>query len=224
MSGAVLVGILVNVVLIGALVWYARSELPVGVGALIVLLILVSEINLFRALVTAQRQRPLGEESPDRLTALVRNSDRIKRGAIRDEVTGLYHHWYLEVRLGDELERCKRYNLSLAVLVLRTGRVELDAFSADEWQIRGAEAASVAARTVRTVDLTASLGPLEFAICLVHCDRAGAEMAAQRIVNELNDFDCSVGMAIYPIDDYDAPALIELARGRLEHMAVTAAS
>src|SRR5688572_12839830 len=70
-SGAVLVGIFVNVTLIGALFWYARAELPLGAGVVGVIAILISEVNLFRALNSTQREKPLGTGSPDRLTTLV---------------------------------------------------------------------------------------------------------------------------------------------------------
>ena len=102
----------------------------------------------------------------------------------------------------------------MAVLVLRAGLVNLSDWSVDLWQSRAANAARRTARVVRNVDLSASLGPLEFAFCLVHCDFEGAERALERIVRELSDYACEAGIAVFPDDNCDPPALIELARGR----------
>jgi len=67
---------------------------------------------------------------------------------------------------------------------------------------------------IRAVDITAAVGPLEFAICLVHCDRTGAERAIERVLGELSERPAEVGLAVYPEDKCDGKALIELARGR----------
>jgi GGDEF domain-containing protein len=145
------------------------------------------------------------------LELMQRSSDR--RG-IRDESTGLLNRWYLERRLDEEAARCLRYGHSMAVVVLKAVAIDLARFSLDGWQEESASAARRAAQVIRNVDLSASLAPFEFALCLVHCDRIGAEAAIERIIQEFREYECRIGIAVYPEDECEPRALIELARVR----------
>ena len=73
------------------------------------------------------------------------------------------------------------------------------------------------ARSIRTVDLAAILGPMEFVVCLVHCDRAGSAIALTRLVKALDGYEPSTGVALYPEDNCEPKQLIELARSRARH-------
>ena len=152
-------------------------------------------------------------EQGNRLLELMQRSSEVRRG-IRDETTGLLNRWYLERRLDEEAARCMRYGHSMAVVVLKAIAIDLARFSLDGWQQESAAAAERAASAIRNVDLSASLAPFEFALCLVHCDRTGAEAAIQRIINEFSDYDCRIGIAVYPADECEPKAMIELARVR----------
>ncbi|HEY7269138.1 MAG TPA: diguanylate cyclase [Dehalococcoidia bacterium] len=138
-----------------------------------------------------------------------------RRMAIYDSTSGLYNRWYLELRLQEEFLRCKRYNVSMAVIVIRLGSLDLADLSTDSWAGVAAKLAHTMAQSVRAVDITAALAPLEFAICLVHCDREGATRAVERMLSDLHGHPAEVGLAVYPEDQCDGKALIELARGRL---------
>ena len=138
-----------------------------------------------------------------------------RRMAIYDSTSGLYNRWYLELRLQEEFLRCKRYGVSMAVIVIRLGSLELAELSTDSWAGRAANLAHTMAQSVRAVDITAALAPLEFAICLVHCDREGATRAIERMLADLGSQAVAFGLAVYPEDQCDGKALIELARGRL---------
>lgn len=153
-----------------------------------------------------------GVRSNRRLELMQRSNDA--RRGIRDDATGLLNRWYLERRLDEEAARCGRYGHSMAVVVLKAVAIDLNRFSVDSWQGESAEAARRAAHVVRNVDLSAALGPFEFAMCLVHCDRTGAEAAITRITAEFQDYECRIGIAVFPEDDCQPRALIELARVR----------
>jgi GGDEF domain-containing protein len=140
-----------------------------------------------------------------------------RRFSIRDEATGLLNRWYLERRLDEEAARCKRYGYSMAVIVLKAAVPQLSAMSIDNWQDKSAETAQRCLTVVRNVDLSALLAPFEFAICLVHCDRPGAEAVLNRLVAELSEYDCAAGIAVLPDDDVAPNAMIELARVRAQH-------
>ncbi|HXH22335.1 MAG TPA: diguanylate cyclase [Dehalococcoidia bacterium] len=137
-----------------------------------------------------------------------------RRLALYDRVSGLYNRWYLELRLQEEYLRCARYGLSMAVVCMKLGELRLTEMSNDSWGGLASELGRAMAKSVRAVDITAALGPLEFAICLVHCDRTGAESAIARVLQSLDGRPAKVGLAVYPEDDCDGKALIELARRR----------
>jgi GGDEF domain-containing protein len=154
----------------------------------------------------------LGERG-SRLAELMQRSP-LSRRSIRDESTGLLNRWYLEQRLNEEAARCLRYGYSMAVVVLKARSVDLSRFSLDGWQEEQTMAARRCAQVIRNVDLSAALAPFEFALCLVHCDRNGAEAAVARIAQEFWEYDCWVGISLYPLDECEPGALIELAKGR----------
>ena len=102
----------------------------------------------------------------------------------------------------------------MAVLVVRFGSVELSDIGRDSWPGRAIAAAETCVRVIRSVDLSGYLAPNEFAICLVHCDLPGAERALDRLQAELSGYSCTAGISVYPSDNCEPIALIDLARIR----------
>jgi hypothetical protein len=151
-----------------------------------------------------------------RLAELGGRSDAARQSAIRIEDTELFRRWYLEFRLKQEAERCSAFSISMAVVVVRLGSTDLAAWSGNFWTEQSAAATQHLLKFVRGTDICAPLGPLEFAILLVQCDRDGGERAADRIAGQLRAQTCSIGVAAFPEDKCEALALIELARGRAE--------
>jgi GGDEF domain-containing protein len=144
-----------------------------------------------------------------------------RRHSIREERTGLYNRWYLEMRVEQEALRCDRYKHSMAVIVVRVGSINLSEFSVDTWQAQSAIAAERVLKVVRNIDLSSFLAPLEFAICLIQCDRPGAERALDRLREELAEYSLDAGVAVYPEDGCEPLALIDLARVRSRRDAVS---
>ena len=127
---------------------------------------------------------------------------------------GLYHRWYFDLRLKEEAERCRRYGISMAVVVLKVqprARTE-----SGTWlrPVVPSVAASATANSIREVDFSTALGPSEFALCLVHCDGAGAEAAVARLGEELAGYKHRAGYAIYPQDGGSGKALVAIANAR----------
>jgi diguanylate cyclase (GGDEF)-like protein len=171
----------------------------------------------------ADQAEKAGAAGENLLTQLGIEGRGRRRLAIYDETSGLYNRWYLDLRLQEEAERCDRYGLSMAVIVMKLS-VGLTDLSEDTWGRAAADLAQRMARTVRSVDLTASLGPMEFAICLVHCNRAGAERAIARLRRDVAVREAEIGLAVYPEEQCEPRALIELARGRARPLALLAAA
>jgi GGDEF domain-containing protein len=187
----------------------------------VMLLVSILEIAILQSFF---RQRPSGEEvDPVRIDA-VRRIDYRRKPSIVDDATGLYTRWYFDRRVEEEAARCKRYKHKMAIVVLRVGDVDLTTFSLDGWQKRSQNAAQSAAKVIREVDISASLSPFEFAICLIHCDRDGAYRALDRMMSQLPDYNCEAGVAVYPDEGYEPSALVEIAGARLKPLAVEAAS
>jgi diguanylate cyclase (GGDEF)-like protein len=141
-----------------------------------------------------------------------RQTSSMKRLAIYDPGTALYHRWYFELRLMEEIHRCERYGLSTAVLFFRLGKAPADLTFGLDTSGDNTHLAQITSHVVRSVDLLATVGEGEYAVCLPHTDAEGAEAAATRIGRQLREYDAVVGFAVYPTDASDAESLIEAAR------------
>jgi GGDEF domain-containing protein len=209
--------LLLNLLLLGSWAWLAQDRLPLPLVVGVALLAAAGEFYLSRD--------PAASEAfarREHLASLFARAPAARRNALTDEATGLYNRWYLEKRLEEEAARCRRFDLSMAVIVVRTGVVEIADMSNDSWQAASADAAQRCLRIVRSVDIGGFLGPLEFAICFVHCTRAGAEAAAGRIRQELFDYAPQFGVALYPDDNCEPRALVDCARLRSRSAATLA--
>jgi hypothetical protein len=127
---------------------------------------------------------------------------------------GLHQRWYMEWRLRQEVARCKRYGLSMAVVVVKVEGPE--GVPVENWLPEASKAAELTASAVRNVDLAAEIGLGEFALSLVHCDQVGAVAAMGRLAHELQGLNLRMGCAVYPDDDVASGELIDLARDRIE--------
>jgi GGDEF domain-containing protein len=171
---------------------------------------------LVAALVLGKGGRPQAGVGRLSLISRVKGDDpeKIRRTALFDAELGVYQSWYFELRLGEEIDRCRRYGDPLTVLVLKILPEEVGEENVAGWRASAAQAAHMTAQTVRTVDLTASLGPMEFGICLIHCDEDGAAAARKRLATALSHFRCSIGYAVALRDADEPRALISFARSR----------
>jgi GGDEF domain-containing protein len=205
----------VNLALAGSIVWLAIGRLELVPAVALAAGIACIEIGLWYVIIN-NREAP---KESSRLVSIMERSAHARRFSIRDESTGLLNRWYLERRLDEEAARCKRYGYSMAVIVLKAAVPQLSAMSIDNWQDKSAEAAQRCLTVVRNVDLSAVLGPFEFAISLVHCDRPGAQHVVERLVKELREYSCAAGVAVLPDDEVAPDAMIELARVRSQNHA-----
>jgi GGDEF domain-containing protein len=201
--------LITNLAIAVSMVWLSRYELDTRLSIAMVLNVVIIEVGLWYVML--RNQTPPQE---NRVVSIIERSAHARRFSIRDEATGLLNRWYLERRLNEEAARCKRYGYPMAVVVLKTAVPNLSSVSIDGWQEQSADAAQRCLTVIRNVDLSALLGPFEFAICLVQCNRDGADLAIERLVAELTEYNCSAGVAVLPEDDCEPSAMIELARMR----------
>ena len=147
---------------------------------------------------------------------LARAAVRTKSAALYDPLTAIFHRWYFELRLEEEVRRCQRYGHSLSVIAMRVERPE-DAKRTLETDPLELEIAKLAARTLRAVDIPASLGELEFAFCLPNTDAEGARITARRLREAIGKRGLSLGIACYPDSSIDGKKILEDALRDMEH-------
>jgi diguanylate cyclase (GGDEF)-like protein len=141
---------------------------------------------------------------------------RLSELSATDGLTNIYNRRYLREKLDHEFNRCKRYNLKLAFMML-----DLDYFKQvnDQYgHIAGdyilVEVAAILKRNSRKPDLVARYGGEEFAMLLPSTDLEGAHALAERICEEIGNsrfrferhlitLTASAGLVVYPNPDIE---------------------
>jgi GGDEF domain-containing protein len=217
-SGATPAIVLASGLVFAPIGWLAATTLEAAPAAAVNGLLAAAVAGL----ILRKRDGDHAPEGSAQLFELRRQVDGVRRGAIYDETTGLLNRWYFEMRLGEELTRSRRYKIDLALLTIKIAPPNLTGLTAMETDMMTARIAHQALRTVRAADIPAAIGDLEYAVCLVHCNREGAEAAVSRLLDELHDQHFQIGLAVYPEDQGSAKEMIEIARRRV-HWALGAA-
>ena len=136
--------------------------------------------------------------------------------ALRDEL-GLYHLWYLELRLAEELDRAARTEsvFSLVAWQLRVLPGEIPHFDLLE------QAAKLITGSLRNYDIPSRIDTVRFVAILFDADLADASTVAFRIKGDLQLRASSAGkwqagVAAFQRDGLDGDALISATLRRLE--------
>lgn len=149
----------------------------------------------------------------------------LKHQSIVDPLTGLFNRRYMDETLGRELSRAARKSMPLSCVML-----DVDHFKTinDTYGHEAGDAVlhSIAQRlkaNVREGDLVCRFGGEELVLIMPECDKQDALDRAEKIRVALNSFDvvhgdkhvgrisASFGVASFPQDGKDAPALLEAA-------------
>lgn len=141
---------------------------------------------------------------------VLRQTQAGRRVAIYDPATALYHRWYFELRVGEEIGRCRRYGLSMAIIVVTAAARRGANTEASRVQL-----AQTVNHMVRSVDIAASLDEFEYGICLPHAEAGGAGTTLARLTSELSEHHVTLGLALYPDHGLEGEALIEHARAQI---------
>ena len=136
--------------------------------------------------------------------------ERVRQLAYIDGLTGIFNRRFFELRIGEELERARRYNGSLAVIM-----VDIDHFKRlnDEFgHLLGDEVlrqvSSVFSQQLRKVDVVCRYGGEEFALLLPQttmeqalgvADKLRREIAAWQFPGVPRPVTISAGTAAFPI-------------------------
>ena len=120
-------------------------------------------------------------------TELHKKAERYQRMSLTDPLTGLPNRRYLEERLFEEIERCKRHNSTLCFLLL-----DIDNFKTlnDQYGHSNADrvlvkTAALVQRSVRAIDRPARYAGDEFCVILPETELHAAALAAERLCREV---------------------------------------
>lgn len=148
----------------------------------------------------------------------------IRETASRDGLTGLYNHRFFVERLTDELQRAKRYDECLVVVIL-----DLDKFKRindtyghlyGDYVLK--ETARLLKESVRAIDIVARYGGEEFAVILINAHKESILSTMKRMVNSIGGYEffesgiseritISAGAAEFPSNGKEIKELIAAA-------------
>jgi diguanylate cyclase (GGDEF)-like protein len=172
------------------------------------------------------RERRLLEVLAGNVAIAIQNAElytQTQKLAIRDGLTHLYNHRYLQQRLTHEEQRAKRYHrtFSFVLLDIDNFKVYNDMFGHPSGDKLLIDLARILESSVRSVDFVARYGGEEFAIVLPECDKERALLVAERIRKNVEEFSnshrehynltISAGVSCYPADGDNKEVLLDKA-------------
>ncbi|MDD5427984.1 MAG: diguanylate cyclase [Candidatus Omnitrophica bacterium] len=142
---------------------------------------------------------------------LVKSNARMKKLALKDTLTGLYNHQYLNEVIEAEFYRARRYGHSLSVIMLDIDYFKSinDVYGHDFGDIVLKQFATYVKKMVRKYDTVIRFGGEEFVIISPAVDMSKAQLMAQRILDAVGLYNfgnrehivklkLSVAVAAYP--------------------------
>lgn len=165
--------------------------------------------------------RLLYERERTRNERLERAVHRLQTLSVTDSLTGLKNHGYFFERINEEIERARRYQRPLAVVI-----ADIDDFKAvndtyghlsGDRVLRSLGEAFV--RDLREVDIACRIGGEEFGFAFPETDLEGAMSVAERLRSSIEKLDIpdagtvtlSIGVAVFPTHAENQEELIESA-------------
>ena len=155
--------------------------------------------------------------------------EKLKSQSVRDGLTGLYNRRFLEESLPREIERCRRRNLPLTVVM-----ADLDHFKKlnDTWGHEAGDLAiqsfaETARRHFRSEDILCRYGGEEFCFVLPECPPEDARARAEALLrpqrestlrfgrDSIGPITTSIGIATFPAQGVDGIEIVRLADAAL---------
>jgi hypothetical protein len=130
---------------------------------------------------------------------------------------GLYHLWYLEIRMQEELVRGARIGSVFSLAAWQLHQLPGESMSREQYEL----AAQLITKSVRAYDISARLDATRFAALLLDASNEAASTVAFRLKSDLQVRLSALGrwragVASFPNDGVDGNALIQTAFRRLE--------
>lgn len=161
--------------------------------------------------------------------AVAERHHAIKQASVVDLTSGAYTSWFLVQRLEEEIERARRKEREVTVLLLNLHGME-SIWHAHDFlggTTMPRELANVLTSSTRMFDVVAQRGPGEFAIMLVDARAEDAGIVVARLETrvaralerthpDVDDVAVVTSHSSFPVDGEDASALILTAEHRLD--------
>ncbi|MFH1855833.1 MAG: diguanylate cyclase [Candidatus Omnitrophota bacterium] len=118
---------------------------------------------------------------------LLESNRKLKKLVLRDSLTGLYNHRYLEEALAAEFSRARRYNSALSVIMMDIDYFKSinEAYGHPFGDLVLRQFAERVEKLVRQYDIVVRFGGEEFVIISPSLDKAKAMLLAQRLLNTI---------------------------------------
>ncbi|MFA4839414.1 MAG: diguanylate cyclase [Candidatus Neomarinimicrobiota bacterium] len=154
----------------------------------------------------------------------IRMHQLMKELALIDGLTGIYNQRAFKERFATEIERCRRFKISMTLFVL-----DLDNFKRindthghlfGDFLLK--KTASIIQSSVRSIDIVCRCGGEEFAVILVNADKRSCLTSAERIRSNIQNFSfdkdkisekitVSIGISEYQIDGNELQSIFSAA-------------
>lgn len=154
----------------------------------------------------------------------------LKTQAITDELTGLFTYRYFTLRLHSEIERGKRYNINVSLVIMDIDHFKKvnDTYGHEVGNIILKEVSEIIKTNTRKADIVFRYGGEELCVILTHTPKEGAVVYSEKIRQLIanNSFagsrairvTISSGVASYPIDNiFSGKEIINAADMALYH-------
>ena len=145
----------------------------------------------------------------------------MKNLALIDGLTEMFNHRAFKERIQEEIDRCRRYETKLTLLILDLDKFKRinDTYGHLVGDFVLKKTSSLIRGSVRTVDTVARYGGEEFAIILINADKNSCFKTAERIRSNIGNFlyekdnitermTISIGMSEFPMDGEDLQSII----------------
>ncbi len=126
--------------------------------------------------------------------------------AIYERDTGLFAHWYVELRGAEECDRAKRYERPLSMLVIEPARTQ-EARDAQQ------ELCAWLSSELRHADVAGYMGNGRYIVLMPETDTEAATHVIERLMNE--GYATDVGIACFPEDGATHDELYKSAASQL---------
>ena len=164
-----------------------------------------------------ERERKLKEELASKNVQLHSANEKLAELSVRDELTGLYNHRFLQEKMTEEFARATRYHHPLSCLMIDIDHFKMindtHGHPVGDQVLR--ELGKFFMTHLRQADTVARYGGEEFMILLPHVGYEGADILADRLRKKIIDLSfttssglpfkvsVSIGLASYPEDPVD---------------------
>ena len=176
------------------------------------------------------RIKSLNDALSEKVIELQRAKEELRQLAITDGLTTLYNYRYFQEQLLQELNRARRHNLQVALVM-----IDIDHFKSYN-DTHGHPAGDTVLRkiahllksNIRNIDLASRYGGEEFSLVLIETNKSAAGIVAEKIRNlvesQFFEFEesqptgkitISTGVATFPADGEDFDQLVNAADQRL---------